>query len=454
MVATMKNQKGFLLMVAIIIIVVIAAIGVILASIYTGHSNAGVNVLSSTRAFYIATSGLEAAKHDIGKLNMSCKPYSRSQKLFAGEFQVNGQMQTSNTTISAPVGVTDTTISVANATSLPSSGIAQIFTAGAGEIVAYHGTTSNQLLNVFRGLGGSAAMMHSTGDTVSQQNVCLVTSTGGVPSIASPSGKRIVQQQLMLLASSGYLAPGQSLPGGAIPAVVTPGDMNVQGSATIVNDNQNIKGCGIEAGGDFSHTGNAYSVTCGDSLSTWANNVNNPAPWTSTITSDQFYNYFFTQSPNAMISNAYDANQQGASINDIGSTGSASGYDTVVIGNGSGTVDLRGNYLTQNASNVKTIIVNGDLHIRSNTQIGSPTMPVKILVLGDVTQNGKGTVYGFIYAQNSITLSNHSFQVIGAIAAYNNISITAATVDLNSAIFNLLGPQQIVSTFSAPEVFN
>ena len=75
-----------------------------------------------------------------------------------------------STTLSAGINATVTTIGVASVTGLPTSGIIIIGT----EQITYSGISSLNLTGCVRGVNGSTAATHSSGDTVLQFHHCCV----------------------------------------------------------------------------------------------------------------------------------------------------------------------------------------------------------------------------------------------------------------------------------------
>jgi len=70
----------------------------------------------------------------------------------------------SSTLLNGSISATDTTITVASAASLPSSGFVKID----NEIIVYQNVSGNQLLNCFRGQANTTAAVHSTLAPVTQ----------------------------------------------------------------------------------------------------------------------------------------------------------------------------------------------------------------------------------------------------------------------------------------------
>lgn len=446
----MKSQNGFLLVTAIVLIIVIGMLGLVLTNLSVGQSESTVDVLSSEKAFFVASSGLENAKHDLTANQVSCNAFTKTGTLFGGEYKVTGQMQTAvSTTLTGNINAATTTIPVNNANAFPNSGIIQIFTGGVAENIIYNGKTSNQLLRATRGAYSSVAAGHSTGNVVSQQNVCTLISTGGIPTLANSCGKRIVEQQLLLLKKGGYLAPGQSLQNGIMPTVLGVGNIYAQGSFDIYNDMQNNVGCAMATSGNIFIQGDSPTFHCnkGGDSALWANNKNAPAPSINTSPAQDgtgFYNYFFTESPKTLMESGFKA-ETPTDINNV-----PNNQDVIYI---DGDTTLSGLTLLAHAPSVKTIIIKGDLELK-DVNIGSIDTPVRMIVLGDLTsQTGNGNFYGFIYVQGTSVLHTSSFNIYGAVASYGSTDLKNSNIRFDSSVFQNLGRMQIAGDYSAVEIF-
>ena len=71
------------------------------------------------------------------------------------------------TTLSGSISATDTTITLANASALPIAGFVTI----GSETIGYQNIVGNQILNAWRGQNGTTAAAHSTGASVTVQNL-------------------------------------------------------------------------------------------------------------------------------------------------------------------------------------------------------------------------------------------------------------------------------------------
>jgi hypothetical protein len=78
-----------------------------------------------------------------------------------------------NTTIATgyPISATDTTITLTNASTLPTQGFINIVTNGVTETVGYQNIVGNQILNAWRGQNGTTAAQHAAGDSVFTNNL-------------------------------------------------------------------------------------------------------------------------------------------------------------------------------------------------------------------------------------------------------------------------------------------
>jgi len=78
-----------------------------------------------------------------------------------------------NTTLATgyPISATDTTITLTNASTLPTQGFINIVTNGVTETIGYQNIVGNQILNAWRGQNGTTAATHAAGDSVFTNNL-------------------------------------------------------------------------------------------------------------------------------------------------------------------------------------------------------------------------------------------------------------------------------------------
>lgn len=74
---------------------------------------------------------------------------------------------TAATTLNGGISSTDTTITLANASDLPGAGFVTI----GSELIAYQNIVGNQIVNAWRGQNGTTAAAHSTGASVTPNNL-------------------------------------------------------------------------------------------------------------------------------------------------------------------------------------------------------------------------------------------------------------------------------------------
>ena len=78
-----------------------------------------------------------------------------------------------NTTLATgyPISATDTTITLTNASTLPTQGFINIVTNGVTETIGYQNIVGNQILNAWRGQNGTTAAAHAALDSVFTNNL-------------------------------------------------------------------------------------------------------------------------------------------------------------------------------------------------------------------------------------------------------------------------------------------
>jgi len=201
-----KNQQGYLLMLAVILIIIVTFAGTLLASMFMGKTRATKNNQQSNAALYIATSGLEIAKHEIAFKYKSCAEYNNNATRFDGAFEVTGKTYSIANNLQGTI--TDSSIPLSSSSGFADNGIVSID----NELITYVGISGDTLLNTTRGALGTKEADHNLSARV-VQNQCDLTTTGGVPSITSPDGKRTIEQPLL-----GFVGFSS---GGKIPIIVS-----------------------------------------------------------------------------------------------------------------------------------------------------------------------------------------------------------------------------------------
>lgn len=208
----MSDQRGFLMLAAILLIVAVGAFMAALTSLYISSTRSSQHHLASMKAFYIAQSGLERARYAL-KSQYSLSPPTPADKRLdcneidiidnfgEGQFHVVGigSNPTPGTALSASILPTDSVIPVL---SLIGYATPEGFLEIGDEALFYTGTSTAApdcspyappcFTGVLRGQNDTTASNYAAGKVV-EQNMCKLESTGVVPSFATVQGKRVVE---------------------------------------------------------------------------------------------------------------------------------------------------------------------------------------------------------------------------------------------------------------------
>lgn len=468
--AKIKTQQGFLLIIAIILIVIIGFIGVVLAYMYIGGPKSNTNILRSNDAFYVATSGLEIAKRDVLTRWKSCNAISGNVKYTnaafppgaanpTGYFTVTSSLNNVKSKLSADINASATNIPLLDATGFAAAGFVLI----EKEIITYVGVQGNTLQNARRGMAGTTAVVHNANKKVAQ-NMCVLTSVGQVPTATNPEGERKLQAQIML-GRRGYLAPGQEFPDNIFPVVIGAGifdegeipeeSIKIENDGTsISNPNADGKGCAVATPTITTKvdnpqfqciTANTYATT------TWSHNISPPAP---AIDTENFYDYFFDESIAELKARGFHATSK-AEVDNIITPGQPGyGNDVVWITEGELKIEDDTTLLTT-ATSVKILIIEGNLDAsKKNIVIGSSNGPVKLIVTNKFIGKENTVINGFIYAGKDVDIDSENFRLNGAIAAVENMTIkSTSALNFTIDVAGNLGSAPIIVQ-DLPEVFN
>jgi Tfp pilus assembly protein PilX len=202
-----KKQNGTSLIAAVFIIVILAFMGVMFASLIGTSSFTAVNDLQSAQALYVAEGGLENAGLLLNAPDLtnrtSCGNLAaalNAKALGAGRFTVTvdagSPFSPANAVTLAGLGIIGTTVNVsadpASAGYAPSGRIMID-----RELIDYSGLSGNSFTGVVRGADGTSLAAHANGTAVGQYQ-CTVNSTGGVPDLAAPGAERQVAEGVQL----------------------------------------------------------------------------------------------------------------------------------------------------------------------------------------------------------------------------------------------------------------
>lgn len=202
----MALQKGFLLIVGVVLLVVVALFSSAVIYMYVKTSSGGASYIASKQSFYIAEAGIEKGIYDFLKRKITCTQISSTPLKFAnGEYQITATKYTPTafaTLTADPVLDTGT-----NTYIIPVSSVVGYAPEGRvmleHEVIDYTGVNQNppQLTGATRGASGTKIVNHPVGTQVIQSQ-CTISSIGGVPNLSSKSssrGRRGVSTHLMII---------------------------------------------------------------------------------------------------------------------------------------------------------------------------------------------------------------------------------------------------------------
>ncbi len=200
----LANQRGYLLIVAAIMIVIVGFIGAAVSSMFFSSSMATASHYQSDQALYLAESGLEHATHKLLEPTiadrLTCVGYNTTalaNTLGAGSYSVissgSPTFPTATTLSAALTANTTSSIPVVSTTGYANSGRVMIDY----EFINYASISAASFNNVTRGVDGTTAAAHVSGAPVGQYQ-CNLTSLGGVPNLISPLGKRSLTDNVQL----------------------------------------------------------------------------------------------------------------------------------------------------------------------------------------------------------------------------------------------------------------
>lgn len=412
-----KNQQGYLLMVAVVLIIIATFVGTLLVYMFVNKTGATLNNLKSESALYIATSSLEIAKRDIAINGQTCSGINGLSKytnaaLFSGFFTVTGSLLTAISSLSSGINSTDSSVTLNNISGFDSSGVIVID----NELLGYVGISDTTLLNVTRGLMGTVAVAHTMATSV-VQNQCALTAVGMVPTVSNSEGKRTIKHDLV--GRAGFVFSN------SIPAVISAGQVTLGGNSSVTNtgvttSSSNFAGSTIvTANSSVNFSGSAetkVSNGSGGLVTASDQNITNIDITTSYgISAGNLFSYLFRTSKTEVKASANTIINQ--KVTDLASF---DGYVGPVIWVEEG-IDVDGNKSVTlgSISNPVVLIVNGDVKFT-----GTPTLAVNgvLYVIGAIDTGGTGNLIGN-----------------GQIAAEGNVTMQGnGTVSFNSAVLSAL----------------
>lgn len=176
----LKSQRGYLLIISAVIIVLISIVATLVTGMFTGGIKSAGNTAESSAAFYLANSGLQIAKRDIvvnkatcGAINGSSLYTNATLTNIPGQYTVNCCTNKVSTTLSGNItnsalviplaniatvastlqSISGSNITLADASHFAASGVVKIDS----ELMFYSTKSSNTLQNVTRGVAGTSS---------------------------------------------------------------------------------------------------------------------------------------------------------------------------------------------------------------------------------------------------------------------------------------------------------
>jgi hypothetical protein len=185
-----REQRGFLLMTAVILIVTVALLATVITFLSTGNVLSSAGHANSAQALFIAESGLERGIYGYknGTWCTSLGSLVPPGTVGEGDFTITGTFNIASVALGANITATDTVIPVASTAGFASHGRIRI----ENEDMDYTALTATSYTGAKRGVAGSAAAAHNTGATVNVvQNECVIRSTG---TVATGNTRRVVEK--------------------------------------------------------------------------------------------------------------------------------------------------------------------------------------------------------------------------------------------------------------------
>jgi hypothetical protein len=200
----MKRERGFLLILAVILIAVSAAFSVVMLTLVTGGAQSGALDSVSSQAFLTAESGLDRATNALLTPTLAnrlaCNALTGNAAVTdvsvgGGRYIVTGGagVYAAGATLTVAAGVADTAFTVSSTAGYAARGRLLIDR----EVVNYTGTTPTSFVGLARAADGTTAAAHAIGARLGQDQ-CTITSQGGVPDLTAPEARRTTSHAVQL----------------------------------------------------------------------------------------------------------------------------------------------------------------------------------------------------------------------------------------------------------------
>ena len=201
-----KRARGFLLIVAIVLLVVVALAVAALGNMTSADIRAGSGHAQSDQAYFAATSGVEYAANQYFNGSACAGINASGAAVGSASFSLTPTLYVPTnaptnalTATTAALTTSSTAVAVGSTTGYAPNGRILID----AELIDYTSTTATSFNGISRGAGGTVAATHATGATVSQ-NLCGIVSAG------SASGG-VAVRELNAVIGSGTMANAGAL---------------------------------------------------------------------------------------------------------------------------------------------------------------------------------------------------------------------------------------------------
>ncbi|MCK4870660.1 MAG: hypothetical protein KAS93_06085 [Gammaproteobacteria bacterium] len=482
----MKLQRGYLLIVAVILIVIIGVIGSFLAYMFIGSTRSSANVLQSKQAFYLATSGLELAKRDVLANSVSCTSINGVTKYtnasltgVNGQYTVAGSINNvsstlagglsanatsiplngvivASSTLAGGISASSTALSVVVGSAFPADGVVKI----GDEYIGYSAKSGNILPNLVRGIAGTTAVSHSAGSSTTSgffdsgavsidseliayngiSGSTLLNATrgvGGTTATGHGNGKAVTQNQCILTATAGVptlnnpnalrvvqdVLPAIGGGGlGSIPGNVIPGFVSIQ--KPLLSGNAIVYNPEVtSASANFPGS----TIVTANSKAGFSGNATTKIDYPPVVSSDS----------SGIKADVWVSNSDITASN-LFNYYFGSAYDASTPLSGM-TVYSSNTKFKKDIPNVggTAVWVKANVNVSGNYVIGSPTKPVLLITTKSFRLSGNAKFYGFVYAAGgNIKLSGNA-QVYGSMATPKRVKMSGnAHVEYSSTIID------------------
>lgn len=202
----MKNQGGFLTIVAIVLIVIFGLLGSYLVRMFISTTSSTSHVQAYTKAWSLAQSGVEQGLYQLSLSLSVCNGNPQGTGTLAtGQYRYVCPTPTSAlSTLAAALGLAGNTISLTDASAFGSSGSVRVD----NEIIFYTNKIANTLNGLKRGARNTIAASHNIGAQI-LQNQYIISGQGNSSSFTNTQGAAVIAQGLEFVRFFAADAAGQ-----------------------------------------------------------------------------------------------------------------------------------------------------------------------------------------------------------------------------------------------------